>query len=47
MFASLNYPHLRYLLHQNKLHYIDQHSKDYQSVSGILDLSIGFWENML
>ena len=42
MFASLNYPHPCYLLHQNKLHYTDQHLIGYQSVSGILDLSIGF-----
>ena len=33
MFASLNYLHLRYLLHQNKLHYIDQHLIGQQSVS--------------
>ena len=42
MSASLNYPHPRYLLHQNKLHYVDQHLTGYQSVSGILDLSIAF-----
>ena len=42
MFASLNYPHPRYLLHKNKLHYIDQHLIGYQSVSGSLDLSVGF-----
>ena len=43
MFASLNYPHpcYMYLLHQNKLHYADQHLIGYLSVSGILDLSIG------
>ena len=43
MFALLNYLHPHYLLHQNKLHYIDQHLIGYnQSVSGILDLSLGF-----
>ena len=42
MFASLNYLHPRYLLHQNKLHSIDQHLIGYERVSGILDLSIGF-----
>jgi len=42
MFALLNYPHPHYLLPQNKLHDIDQHLIGYQSVSGILDRSIGF-----
>ena len=42
MFASLNYPHPRYLLHQNKLHYIDQHLIGYQTVSSFLDLFNGF-----
>ena len=36
--ASLNYPHPRYLLHQNKLHYIDQHLIGYQSVSGFKNI---------
>ena len=36
-----------YLLHQNKLHYINQHLIGYQNVSGILNLFNGFWENRL
>jgi len=42
MFTLLNYLHPRYLLHQNKLHYINQLLIGYQRLSGILDLSVGF-----